>query len=71
MAHRFGPAQGNADNKLGLRGRCQRLAPCARLSIMARSRALHTRGRRYDCSRIRAQPPKRGSPRRSARRIRL
>jgi hypothetical protein len=36
-AHRFGPAREHADNKLGLRGRCQRLAPRARLSIMARS----------------------------------
>src|SRR5262244_2766729 len=38
---------------------------------MARSRALHIRGRRYDCSRIRAQPSRGVYEERSARKIRL
>jgi hypothetical protein len=42
---------GPADNKCGLRGRCQRLADRRADSVMARNpRGFHSRGRRYVCS---------------------
>src|SRR5688572_19227396 len=72
MAHRFRPAQGQADNKLGLRGRCSAIGSLrATFHHGPEPSAPHTRPEIRLQSNRAPLPSKGGQAKRSARRIRL